>query len=56
MGAYKSLVKDETKEKARKAIELKNQGKSATEIAVTLSLSKSRVYELLKEHNWYSKG
>lgn len=56
MGTYKNLVKDETKEKARKSIELKNQGKSTAEIAETLSLSKSRVYELFKEHNWYSKG
>lgn len=47
--SWSSVVKAETKEKARKAIELKRRGISVVEIAKHLKLSKSRIYELLRK-------
>ena len=56
MGVYKKLVRQETKDKAERAIKLNQSGKSVAEIAKILGLSKSRIYELLKKRNWHSKG
>ena len=45
---WTDLVKPEAKEKAAQAANLKNQGKSVSEIAKKLKLSTSRIYELLR--------
>jgi transposase len=46
--SWSDTVHEETKDKARKAIKLRAAGKSVKEIAKTLDLSVSRIYEYLR--------
>jgi len=47
--SWSPVVKSETKDKARKARDLRKRGPSVVEIAKSLKLSKSRIYELLRD-------
>lgn len=46
---WTDTVHEETKDKARTAIKLRNTGKPVAEIAKALKLSKSRIYEYLRK-------
>ena len=46
---YTDIVKRDTRAKANKAKEMKMKGKTVSEIAAQLNLSKSRIYEYLRE-------
>jgi hypothetical protein len=48
-GSYSNIVGNETLKKSKRALELYNNGKKVSEIAQELGLSKSRIYEYLKE-------
>jgi len=47
--------KQETIEKMQMAQELSSKGKSVADIAKTMKLSESRVRELVRGVNWYSR-
>ena len=46
---YTNIIGEETLIKSKKAQELKNKGCSISEIAKSLGLSKSRIYEYLRK-------
>jgi DNA-binding NarL/FixJ family response regulator len=46
--SWSDLVNKETKDKAKEAVRLRKSGKSVKEIAKTLDLSESRIYEYLR--------
>jgi predicted transcriptional regulator len=46
---WTSIKRSETQEKAQKAFDLRSRGLSVKEIADALNLSKSRVYEYLRQ-------
>jgi hypothetical protein len=55
MKGHTPLVNQDTKDKAVVAKRMKSRGHTARQIADHLGLrSVSRVYELLKQHNWNS--
>jgi transcriptional regulator with XRE-family HTH domain len=56
MGKYKNIENKEIMEKVKKAKKLKSQGMTQKEIAKKMNLSPSRISELLKGVNWYSKA
>ncbi len=46
--SWTDLVNKETKDKAKEAVKLRKSGKSVKEIAASLKLSESRIYEYLR--------
>lgn len=46
--SWSDLVRKDTKDKAKDAARLRRAGKSVKEIAATLNLSTSRIYEYLR--------
>ena len=49
-GTWSELMRDQTKTKRDKAVQMRKGGASVQDIADALELSKSRVYELLKKN------
>ena len=47
---WSELMRDQTKTKRDKAVQMRKGGSSVQDIADVLELSKSRVYELLKKN------
>ena len=48
-GIYENIQNEETKKKARIAIEMREKGHSVSDIAEKMKLSKNRIYEYLRK-------